>query len=481
MDTNESGAIQVDVAIIGAGTAGLTARREAVRAGAYALLIEAGPHGTTCARVGCMPSKLLIHAGQVAHEVRGAQRFGVNAAAPEIDGKAVLERVRRERDRFVGGVLKDVEEIPAEQKLSGRARFVGPTSLDVDGRRVDARAVVIATGSSNRVPHVLEGAGTRLVSSAEVFEWPTLPRSVCVVGAGIIGLELGQALHRLGVQVAFYSLLPHVGPLTDPVVQQKADALFGEELELHLGASVASTREEADGVVVRWRDPEGNEHDARYEYVLAATGREPNVAGLDLATAGLTLADDGVPFYDPRTMQCGDAPIFIAGDVADHRPVLHEAADDGRIAGRNAVAWPDVRAHIRRAPLAIVFCDPQIAMVGSTWAELNDSAEFGVGQVLWDTQGRSRVMGRNRGVLRVYGDPASGALLGAEMVGPDAEHIAHLLAWAIHQRLTVGEALQLPFYHPVVEEGLRAALRDLARDLKLEPPREPMCTDCPGA
>jgi len=471
----------VDVAVIGAGTAGLNARREALRADARVVLVDSGPLGTTCARVGCMPSKLLIHAAHVAHEVRGAGRFGVTVPSPEVDGRAVLERVRRERDRFVGSVLEELQRIPPDEMLTGHARFVGPTSLDVEGTRVEARAVVIATGSSDWIPHALEGAGTRLVGSADVFELETLPRSVGVIGAGVIGLELGQALLRLGVRVGFYSLLPYAGPLTDPVVRQKAHAVLGEELDLHLGASVVFAKEEADGVLLRWRDADGDEHDERYEYLLAATGRRPNVAGLNLAASGVSLADDGVPFYDPRTMQCGDAPIFIAGDAADHRPVLHEAADDGRIAGRNAVLWPNVRAHIRRAPLAVVFCDPQLAMVGRTFAEVQDSGEFGVGQVLWDDQGRSRVMGRNRGILRVYGDAASGTLAGAEMIGPDAEHIAHLLAWAIHQRLTVLETLQLPFYHPVVEEGLRTALRGLARDLKLSPAPEPTCLECPGA
>jgi dihydrolipoamide dehydrogenase len=481
MDQHSEDPLLVDVAIIGAGTAGLNARREALRQGARVVLIESGPYGTTCARVGCMPSKLLIHAGHVAHEVRGAGRFGVTAGAPRVDGRAVLERVRRERDRFVGFVLDDVERIPADEKLLGLARFVAPTSLEVGGRRVEARAIVIATGSSDRIPHVLDGAGTRLVGSADLFELPDLPRSVGVIGAGVVGLELGQALHRLGVQVGFYSLLPHAGPLTDPVVQAKADAILGAELELHLGVSVVFAREEPDGVLLRWREPDGSEHDARYEWLLAAAGRRPNVTGLNLAASGLPLADDGVPFYDPRTMQCGDAPVFIAGDAADHRPVLHEAADDGRIAGRNAALWPAVRAHVRRAPLSIVFCDPQLAMVGRTWAEVRDGGEYGVGQVLWDDQGRSRVMGVNRGVLRVYGDPTSGTLLGAEMVGPDAEHIAHLLAWVIHQKMNVVDTLQLPFYHPVVEEGLRSALRDLARDLKLVAAPEPTCLECPGA
>jgi dihydrolipoamide dehydrogenase len=166
-----------------------------------------------------------------------------------------------------------------------------------------------------------------------------------------------------------------------------------------------------------------------------------------------------------ETLQIGDTPIFIAGDVADAMPVLHEAADEGRIAGENAARFPDVKPGLRRALLGIVFTDPQIAIVGPGFAKLHATA-LSAGEVSFDDQGRSRVMLRNKGHLRVYGDPKTGLFLGAEMVGPDAEHIGHLLAWALQAGMTVPQMLDMPFYHPVVEEGLRTALRDLDMHIK---------------
>jgi dihydrolipoamide dehydrogenase len=166
-----------------------------------------------------------------------------------------------------------------------------------------------------------------------------------------------------------------------------------------------------------------------------------------------------VPVFDRETMQCGNAPIFIAGDANNDVPLLHEAADEGRIAGDNAARFPDVRAGMRRAPLSIVFTDPQIAVVGDGLRGALDVAHV-IGTVSFDDQGRARVMQRNRGRLNVYAEIGSGAFLGAEMLGPDAEHIGHLLAWARQLNLTIAEMLKLPFYHPVVEEGLRTALRD---------------------
>jgi dihydrolipoamide dehydrogenase len=156
----------------------------------------------------------------------------------------------------------------------------------------------------------------------------------------------------------------------------------------------------------------------------------------------------------------GATSIFMAGDASDYMPLLHEAADEGRIAGANAAAFPNVRAGLRRALLGVVFTDPQIAIVGGGYGAIKAHA-LAVGEVSFEDQGRSRVMLRNRGHLRVYANPENGRFLGAEMVGPDAEHIGHLLSWALQAGMTVSQMLDMPFYHPVVEEGLRTALRDL--------------------
>ncbi len=167
----------------------------------------------------------------------------------------------------------------------------------------------------------------------------------------------------------------------------------------------------------------------------------------------------GIPVFDRHTMQCGHHPIFIAGDANDDLPLLHEAADEGRIAGHNAGRFPHVTAGLRRTPLGIVFSDPQLAIAGTRHADL-EPGRFVTGAVSFEDQGRSRIMLRNRGLLHVYADVMTGHILGAEMIGPDAEHLGHLLAWAIQAKMTLTQALEMPFYHPVVEEGLRTALRD---------------------
>jgi dihydrolipoamide dehydrogenase len=456
---------EVDVAVIGAGTAGLAAYKAAAAVTPNVVLIEGGEHGTTCARVGCMPSKLLIAAAEVAYEGRHAARFGLRATM-NVDGRAVLERVRRERDRFVGFVVESVERIDERHRLTAYARFLEPGLLDLGDRRIRARAVVIATGSSPFVPPVFAELGDRADVNDDLFAWESLPESVAVFGAGIIGVELGQALCRLGVRVRIFGKGGRLGALSDPVVRDAALRALRAELPIELDAKVASVRSVGDRVLVDWEDEEGHTRVESFERALIAAGRHPNLNHLDIERGGVTLDARGLVAIDPTTMQAGRSNVFLAGDVNHVHPLLHEAADEGKIAGENAARFPDVRMGRRRSPLAIVFSDPQMAVAGDAFSRLaGRGAGFVTGEVDFGDQGRSRVICRNRGAARVYADTATGRFLGAEIAGPSAEHIGHLLAWSHQQRLTIDQMLAMPFYHPVVEEGIRTALREASAKL----------------
>lgn len=458
--------MEVDVAIIGAGTAGLTARRAALKAGASVVMIEGGPYGTTCARVGCMPSKLLIHPADLAHQIRDAGNLGLEVEGFQADTRAVLERVRSERDRFVSFVERSIDSIPDEQKLRGWAKFVDDNTLEVDGTTVKAKSIVIATGSYSWTPPMLRDFSDHVLTNDTIFEQEELPASVAVFGMGVIGMELGQAMHRLGTRVAFFDPFPGFGFVTDPIVRKSIFEVLGGELELYPESKIESVEEVDGGLQITWLDRDGQSHSEVFEKALSAAGRRPNVDGLGLENTSMKLNKKGLPNFDDRTMQIEDLPIFIAGDVNGDRQLLHEAADEGTIAGGNAATFPEVRAEVRRMGLAIAFTDPQIAIVGRGFAAL-DQDDIEAGEVDYAGQGRARVMNQNAGKVRIYGTRRCGYLAGAEMFGPRVEHTAHLLAWAVQKRVTVEEALDMPFYHPVVEEGIRTALRDLQKNLKL--------------
>ena len=412
--------LQVDVTIIGAGTAGLTAYNAARAAGASAAIIEGGDYGTTCARVGCMPSKLLIAAAEAAHAVGKAGGFGVHVdGGIRIDGREVMDRVRRERDRFVGFVLRDVQEIPDAERLRGHARFVDDHTIEVaDHTRVTSKSIVIATGSSAARLDSFKGLGDRLIISDDVFNWHDLPKAVAVVGPGIIGLELGQALHRLGVHVVVLGRGGRVGPLSDPEIRTYVIATFNEEFTLEPDAHIAAMQREGDRVAIQRTGPKGFEETETFDYVLVATGRTPNVTGIGLDQTTLKLDAKGVPSFDPVTTQTtsadGASPIFIAGDASNFIPLLHEAADEGRIAGENAAALAlgrQVSPSLRRAPIGIVFTDPQIATVGGGFHSMKPGT-FATGHASFEDQGRSRILLKNKGLLNVYGEPATGRFLG---------------------------------------------------------------------
>ena len=475
-----------DVAILGAGTAGMAAYREVAKHSNKVRLIDGGPLGTTCARVGCMPSKLLIAAADAAHEARHGDLFGIRIADVEVDGSAVMARVRNERDRFVGFVNEAINDFPEEHLIRQNAQLIDDHTLELDdGNRITANSIVIATGSRPNVPEAFEKAGDRLIVNDNVFDWKDLPKSVAVFGAGVIGLELGQALHRLGVKIHLFGHGGDVGPLSDPDLIAYGRKTFENEFPCHFDAKTEIMRE-GDAVSIRWSQGSDSGKE-EFDYLLAATGRIPNLDKIGLDNTSLILDDRGAPNVDPKSMRAETedsslSSIFVTGDLTGP-PLLHEAADEGRIAGENAIRYPHIYRRSRRTGLGVVFSDPQIAIAGRSYNELTKAnIKFSHGEVSFEDQGRARVIGKNIGLLRVYGEDDTGRLLGAEMIGPAAEHMGHLLAWAIESNLTVSEVLLRPFYHPVLEEGLRSALRDLNAKLSFGPNPPLRCIDCgPGS
>ena len=452
--------ISVDVAVIGAGTAGMSAYRSAKALGKRVVLIESHRYGTTCARVGCMPSKLLIAPADALHATERLAAFGITMPQlPQVDRKAVMQRVQAERDRFVSFVIDDVGHFDSDDKIIGQAQFIDNNTLQIDQHtRVNARSIVIATGSTPVYPAPWASLGARLLTTETVFELEQLPDSVAVFGPGVIGLELGQALARLGVRVKVFGRGGGLAGLSDASVRDYAKKTFANEFYLDTDAQAKVSNSE-DGVAVEFRGRDGSIQHEDFDYVLAATGRKANVRSLHLSNTSLALDGHGVPLFDRTTLRCGDTAIFIAGDVNEDLPLLHEAADEGGIAGANAAHYPIVTPGRRRAPLAIVFTDPQIAVVGNGWRHAQ-TVDHVTGVVSFEGQGRSRVMLRNQGLLHVYVEKSTHRFVGAEMIGPDAEHIGHLLAWALQMNLSVDQMLDMPFYHPVIQEGLRTALRD---------------------
>jgi len=374
-----------------------------------------------------------------------------------------MEHVRDMRDIFVDRVLgSSTDEMPDEVKIEGYAQFVDANTLQVGDTVVRAKRIVIATGTRPIVPEAWKRFRDRILTTDEVFEQETFPETMAVIGLGVIGLEIGQSLARKGVKVTGIEAGERVAALYDDVANQTALDIMGKEFDIWLGEQ-AEISEQGDKLLVT-----AGEQAVEVDKVLLAIGRRPNLDKLGLDKLDLALDENGMPKYDPNTMQLGDLPIYIAGDVNGERQILHEAGDEGKIAGYNAAHGTAVPFK-RKTPLAITFCDPNICTIGADWAELAGNDAVVVGEMKLGPVGRALIMGKNKGVIRVYGDKNTGRILGATLVTVKGEHLAHLLAWAIQRELTVFDLLRLPFYHPVIEEALQAALYDLLGKVENQP------------
>lgn len=460
---------KVEVAIIGAGTAGLNAMGQVRRRTDNFVLINGGELGTTCARVGCMPSKVAIQVADDFHRRRIFEREGIEGGdGLGLDISEAFEHVRDLRDILVDRVLARTTDNLGDEFIDGYARCVAPGVIEVNGERIEADAIIVAAGSRPVVPAAWQALGDRVVTTDTLFEQERWPRSLAVIGLGAVGLEMGQALHRMGVQVTGFDALDTIAGLTDPAVRNTAVELLGKEFPLLLGQP-AEVVEQGDQLRVSAGD-----HSVLVDQVLASMGRRSNLDRLELHNLGLDLDDHGMPAVDPSTMQVDSQRVFIAGDITGERQILHEAGNEGRIAGYNATR-AEVTAFARTTPMAVTFSDPNICQVGAAFDEL-EPGDIVVGEMRFGPLGRALVMGKNRGILRVYVNRADARLLGACMVAPRGENLAHLIAWCLEQGLTVTRMLSMPFYHPTIEEALQGALRDAVGKLEddLDLPDHPL-------
>lgn len=455
MSTTE---LHVHAAIIGAGTAGLNAMKEVQKAGKSFVLIDHGPLGTTCARVGCMPSKSVLHAGAL-WQSYAAPNAGARAAVIHaVSANDLWHSAKRTYTMLYTGTADRTRVSAGDNLLMGNARFIAPDTLDVNGQRIRAQAFVIATGSSPVIPPFLDSVKDRVLTTDSVFDLDELPASVGILGLGAIGLEIGLALARLGVRIVAADNQPQVGGISDPEIAKRAVKHFGgvNGLSMWLGRDI-TVRLVEDGVLFS-----NGERTEKIEWLLAAIGRKPNHDELRLDLAGVALDASGKPFVDPATARSGTSALYFAGDVSAQRPLLHEAADEGLIAGWNAARHGATSAFHRRVPLSIIFSDPDIAAIGVPFHEL-DLENTIVGSASGHTNGRSRLMSAEYNAVRIYADAQSGELCGATVFAAHGEYIAHLLAWAIQRGETAASLLEMPFYHPTVAEMLQSALSDIIR------------------
>jgi dihydrolipoamide dehydrogenase len=452
---------EVEVAIIGAGSAGLYSLSQVRKETDDYLLINSGPYGTTCARVGCMPSKSLIRIAEYYHDRLDFEKSGImHSDALKVSIPDVLQRVRDQRDFLVNQNIDHSITRLGDKVLTGKAKFIDSNTLKVGDDEIIAKKIIIATGSSPVFDPKWDAFKEHIFTTDELFEQKDLPPTLGVLGLGVIGLELGQALSRLGIKVTAVHSKEFIGGLSDPEVNTVMLELCKKEFDIWLGGHAVLSKV-GDQIKIT-----SNGREVLVDKVLISIGRKPNLDALKLESLGVDLDKRGMPNFDPQTMQIEDLPIYIAGDVNADRPLLHEAADEGRISGYNVV-HPQ-KTFKRKVPLAIVFTDPNIAFVGKDYKDIKDDDNVFIGSYNFQNQGRAMLMNKNVGIANLYVQKSDARLLGAQIAVPGGEHLAHHIAWAMEHELTVYDMLELPFYHPTLEEGLYMLLLDCIKKIGIK-------------
>ncbi|HSP84500.1 MAG TPA: dihydrolipoyl dehydrogenase, partial [Psychrobacter sp.] len=385
-NTHQNVTRKVSIAVIGAGTAGQNAFRQAKKAVEDVIIINDGFWTTTCIAVGCMPSKLLIAAADRAHNANHSGKFGIHATA-DIDGKQVMERVRAERGYFASYIEKQVDSWSEDSKIVGRAYINKHGVIEVNDKLIKADKIIVATGSSTFIPDGwADKLGETMLTSDTVFELADLPKSMAVIGAGSIGLELAQAFTRLGVEVTVFNRAKRVAGLKDNDINNKAIDCLSRELTMHLGSKITDvgqksyesinadkdTHTNTTAAFIDYEDSAGKLQQWQGNYVLVATGRRNNIDELGVENLGVELDDKNRPKnLDKKTGKIGDLDVYIVGDANANIPLLHVASDEGFSAG-SMVCDNKKDAYIRppATPFSIVFSSPQIVNVGMSLPDI---------------------------------------------------------------------------------------------------------------
>jgi len=399
------------------------------------------------------------------HDIHRADEVGLETKS-KINTAHVMPHVRRLRDQFVKATLMDVKSWNEAHKISGQAHFIDANTVEVNSQHYQAKSFILAVGSTPSFDiKWKKELQDRLITSDDIFELETLPNSLAVVGSGVIALELAQAMQRLNVKTTIFARSQRIGNLSSPELQKIAQQEFAKELSILYNTLPEQVVKTEHGVKLSYQQ-NGKFKDLEVDYLLVATGRKSLLNTLKLDQIHSDFKDiKNLPVH-PETKQLAEYPIFIVGDAYTDTPIQHEAAQEGKLAVHNCLNYPHIQPIKLFTPLSIVFSQPEMAIIGQSFKQLEEkNAEYIRGFVSYERQGRALILAENKGGAEIYIDKKSGKLLGAELFCPQAEHLAHMLAWMIDAEQDIHQILAKPYYHPTLEEGLRTAFKHARRQL----------------
>lgn len=461
---SEASASKYDLCVIGGGSAGYAAAVTGRDLGKSVVIVDGpGPLAGLCILRGCMPSKTILRSAEIAQLVRRASEVGVVTTAPVVDVKAVIERKRRIINGFADYRAEEIETFPL---VRGHARFVAPDSIDVEGRSISAERFIVATGSSIAVPDIAGLMDTGFITSDDILEMESLPKSIVVLGGGPTACELGQYLSRAGVRTT--------------MIQRSATLLSGEDADVAIALRSALEREgirvltgttlvraERSGGAKRvFFTREGVEEVADADEIFVALGRSPSIDGLDLDAAGIAH-DEGIT-VDPY-LQTSNPRVYAVGDVLhESLQLVHVAVHEGTLAARNAFAQVRSKIDYGLWSSRAVFTEPQVAIAGLSERECTARGiEYAAAAYPFDDLGKAIATDRTDGFVKMLA-ARDGKILGVAIVGAEASDLIHEAIALLHFGATIRDVMEMPHLHPTLAEIMTYPAETLMERLEHE-------------
>lgn len=467
---SEATATEYDLCIVGGGSAGYAGAVTAADLGKSVVIVDGpGPLAGLCILRGCMPSKTLLRSAEVAQVVRRASEFGIIAQPPRVDVRAVVERKRRIIKDFADYRIEGIESFPVIREA---ARFNGADTIEAGGRTIAAERFLIATGSTIAVPAIPGLRETGFLTSDDVLELESLPRSVTVLGGGPTACELAQYLSRLGVTT---TMVQRSATLLSDEDEDVATALRGglERDGITVITGTAITRVERSGAskVVRYMH-DGREQALEAEELFVALGRDPNIDGLGLEAAGI---DHGDGIEVDEFLRTTNPRVYAAGDVLHESwQLVHVAVHEGMLAVRNAFSSHPSKVDYSLQSARAVFTEPQVAIAGLTEREcVKRGIVYAVASYPFDDLGKGIATGRTEGFVKMLA-ARDGKIIGVAIVGAEASDLIHEAIALLYFRADVRDVMEMPHLHPTLAEIMTYPAESLMERLDNE--KRPLVT-----
>ncbi|MFZ9634004.1 MAG: dihydrolipoyl dehydrogenase [Alphaproteobacteria bacterium] len=447
-----------DLVVIGAGPGGYVCAIRAAQLGMKVACVEKrATLGGTCLNVGCIPSKALLQASEKFHEAgHGLAAFGVKVGKVELDLAAMMAH----KDKVVDANVKGVEFLFRKNKVEwvkGAARIAGPGKVAVGERVLEARAIVVATGSEVSPLRGIDIDEKKVVSSTGALELGSVPKSMAVIGGGVIGLEMASVWQRLGAKVTVVEFLDRILPGMDGEVSKQAQRILARQgIEFRLSTKVTGADKGGAGVALSLEPAAGGDKaELKVDVVLVAVGRRPHVEGLGLKEAGVALDDKGRIATDAH-FETSVKGIYAIGDAIAGPMLAHKAEDEG-VAVAEILAGQKPHVNYDAIP-GVVYTWPEIAAVGATEEQLRQAGtEYRVGKFPFTANGRARAMNMTDGFVKILADKATDRVLGVHIVGPNAGDLIAELALAMEFGASAEDIARTCHAHPTLNETVKEA------------------------